>query len=202
MTERYEKLKEVLPEMLEIIEPLVDDLKPIVLEALLKAYLEESSIRSDTGRESEKEETELPPIKDKEWSGIAKIDTEGKFHLIIRNPKGTSNRDAIKRIIYITVRAFEELMDGAKAPRKVVNEALDKWRLYDGNAQAYIAGDKGLTRDGNQSHDGTLSLDEISHQEADGFIKDVLDEDVPKWTKTTGKPRPKKKGSKDKGKNN
>lgn len=196
MTEHYEKLKEALPEMLELVEPLADALKPIVMEALLKAYLEGSSVKDASGTEGGKKEVQLPAIKDKEMPGIAKIDGEGKFHLIVRNPKGTSNNNAIMRIAYITIRAYEKLTEEKKIPRKIVNEALEKWRLYDGNARSFIGGDRGITKEGDQAGNGTLSLDEISRSEADQFIKDVSNEDVPAWTRKTGKPRGKKKGSK------
>jgi hypothetical protein len=132
-------------------------------------------------------------VHGKEIKGIAHIDDQGKFHLSVRDPKANSANKAARRLAYIAIRAHEELTgEGKVSSKAIVVPTLEAWRCYDGNTRTILANDKGIHREGD-----LVWLDTPAKDEADKFIKEVLDDKVEgSWKPSASGGKAKKKETK------
>ncbi len=166
----YSKLKKELPSISKVVKQFPEQVQSQVLDILLKAYLEGATPEIGTGPDTPK----IHALKGKgELPGIATINEKGDFFFTVRDPKASSQADAIKRLTYVAIRSYLLLKKGeSKASRKkIINPILSEWRVYDGNARNFLVNDKGIIREGD-----LLSLDVHATKEADTFIKDILDQ--------------------------
>ena len=110
----------------------------------------------------------------KEIKGIAHVDQQGKFRLSVRDQKAKNTNDAARRLTYVTIRAHEQLTGDANASSKdVIVPILSIWRCYTGNTRLALANDKGIHR-----NEGLLGLDTPAKEEADRFMKEMLDDKI------------------------
>jgi hypothetical protein len=110
-----------------------------------------------------------------EIEGVARLDDKGDFHLIIRDPKANNKAEAVKVLTYVTIRAYHLLkkVESGASRKKMINPVLQKWRVYDSNARNFLANDNGIYRD-----DDLYNLDKHATDEADKFIKHILDSNI------------------------
>lgn len=107
--------------------------------------------------------TELP--------GIACLQDDGTFKLTARDLKATSTINAAIRVAHVAVLAYEQLTGEKQvSSRKVVVPALREYRAYDSNTRTALARHKGIIRKGD-----LLSLDAHSRQDAEQFVREILD---------------------------
>lgn len=132
-------------------------------------------------------------VHGKEIKGIAHIDDQGKFHLSVRDPKAKNTNEAARRLTYVVVRAHEQLTNNGKVSSKdVVVPILEAWRCYTGNTRNILSKDKGIRREG-----GLLLLDTPAKEEADNFMKEILDDKIEgKWKPSASSGKTKKKETK------
>ena len=108
---------------------------------------------------------------DKEIPGIARVTQDGELHLTIRDLKARSANDAALRIVHLALLANERLSGSDTLSSKdVVVPMLRRYRAYDGNTRGAIAQHRGFARAGDQ-----LSMDIHCKEEAEEFIRQILD---------------------------
>jgi len=117
-------------------------------------------------------------------SDVATVTPEGQFHLSVRDLKASNTKDATKRLVYVIIRSYTQLMKTQSVSRKdIINPELLQWRLASGSVRGYIAADKGIIVQGDQ-----LSLDQHALNEADQFINEIQDPSkVGSWKPESGK---------------
>ena len=126
-----------------------------------------------------------------ELAGIAEKGDQGKVHVVVNDLKAKTGLDAVRRLTYITLLSRRQLLSETKTPRKALVEVLRSYNLYDGNARACIAKDKGLVRDGRK----TLALSHPAIPMAREFVKDIQDETkMGTWRPTSRSRRGRGKG--------
>jgi len=182
--ENFEKLKENLPEIAKIVATFPEPLQGKVYDTLISELLGE---KGDTGIIKSKKDNLTPPTPvhdNDELSAIATLIPDGQYHLSIRDLKATNAKDAVKRLVYVIIRSYTQLMNSAFVSRKdIINPELSRWRLADGNSRNYIAIDRGIIKNGDQ-----LCLDHHAQNEADQFILDIKDsEKTGTWKPGSGK---------------
>lgn len=102
------------------------------------------------------------------------MNDKGEFFLTARDIKANTGNDAIRRLTYVTIRAYGQLKSESKVSRKdVINPILKKWRVNPGKARLFLATDKGLLRE-----DDLFSLDVHATADADDFIRQIKDPTV------------------------
>jgi len=190
MNEKYESLKKELPSIAESVKNFPDALQGSVFNLLISNFLGESITKPNASQapvHQEEGKTEIP--------GIARLDSSGNFNITIRNPKATSKEDAYKKLTYMIIRAYLMLKPGESgiSRKDVINPILKKWRLNDGNCRKFLANDVGISRDGD-----IFSLDVHASEEADDFMKQVLDDSVlTNWTISSRTAKKKKSKTKE-----
>jgi hypothetical protein len=124
-----------------------------------------------------------------ELAGIAIISNTGDLRITARDLKAKSTNDAAIRLLLVTIRAHQLLLDqSGVSARKVIVPLLKKWRAYDGNTRNAVAKHRGIVRLGDE-----LSLDVHAQNEADRYIEEINDSSVSgKWqpSSSKGKKRP------------
>jgi hypothetical protein len=116
--------------------------------------------------------------EEKEIAGIARLTSEGELRLTVRDLKAGSANDAALRLAHVAIRAYQQL-SGQKtvSSKNVIVPLLKNWRIYDGNTRAVLARHKGIIRIGDE-----LDLDIHAQNDADRYMRDILDEGVEgKW---------------------
>lgn len=182
--EQYEKLRKELPEIAKVVslfpEPVqgkaFDVLVSSLIEGALPSKLGAIQITNPIAAPSESTTTCM------DIAGVAMKDTNGQFHFSVRDVKASNAIDAVKRLTYVLIRAYIQVMGVKTVSRKaIINPHLSAWRLYNGNARRFIAGDPGIIKNGDE-----LSLDVHAEKEADTYIKEILDANVQgKWKRGT-----------------
>lgn len=126
-----------------------------------------------------------------EIPGIAQITGSGDFRLTVRDIKARSANDAAVRLAHVVIRAYQQLIgDDSVSSKKVLLPILRDWRAYDGNTRKALVAQKGILREGDQ-----LSLDHHAKQDAERFIREILDDSIEgKWSP---KPKARKKQTKE-----
>ena len=109
-----------------------------------------------------------------EFPGIARLSNDGSFKLTVRDLKAKNTNDAAIRLVHVVVLVHEQLTnEPSVSSKKIVVPELRRWRAYTGNTRAAIAAHKGIIRDGDM-----ISLDAHARQEAEGYIRQILDDSV------------------------
>ncbi|MGH2396565.1 MAG: hypothetical protein ACRDFW_06165 [bacterium] len=128
----------------------------------------------------------------KEIPGIASLSDSGELHLTIRDPKAKSANDAALRIAHVALYSHAKLTGQASASSKnLLVPILRKYRVYDGNTRGILAKHKGLLREGDE-----LSLDAFCQQEAETYIKEILDPSTAgTWGPSSSGTRAKRQGN-------
>lgn len=130
----------------------------------------------------------------REIPGIARVTDAGELHLTVRDVKARSANDAAIRIAHVAIFVHEQLTGMESVSSKnVLVPILRRYRAYDGNTRGAIAQHRGFIREGDQ-----LSMDLHCRQEAETYIKEILDSAVQGTWHPSAKPA-KKKNSKDSG---
>ncbi len=113
-----------------------------------------------------------------EIPGIARIDSDGNFHLTARDIKAKNTNDAAVRITHVIIWAYERLTgDNEVSSKDIVPPLLKQWRAYTGNTRKALSNHKGILRNGSK-----LSLDAHSKKDAENYVDDILNNDVTgKW---------------------
>jgi hypothetical protein len=169
MKDRYASLKKELPAISRVVKVFPDQLHAKVFDLLVAEYLstEVPVLREKPGAPGAKAQ-----VGKNEIPGIARLDDKGNFHFTVRDPKATAQADAVKRLTYVAIRSHLLLKkdESGVSRKKVINPILTDWRVYDGNSRPWLANDKGILRDGD-----LYSLDKHATDEADQFIREILD---------------------------
>lgn len=166
--ERYERLKAELPEMAAVLGKFPEALQARAFEVLVTEFLGPSAQAkgSDAGGQGPKERERPLESNDKEIPGVAFLDGE-TIRFTIRDPKADSAADAVQRLAYVAIRTAQLLTKQEKiSSRRVLVPLLKDFRLYNGGGRARLAGDRGISRDGD-----LLWLDTPATQQADGYIR-------------------------------
>lgn len=109
-----------------------------------------------------------------EIPGIARIGSDGKIKLTVRDLKAKNTNDAAIRLVHVVVLAHELLTNEQSVSSKhVLVPVLREWRAYTGNTRATIATHKGIIREGDR-----ISLDAHARQEAEEYIRQVQDDTI------------------------
>ena len=108
-----------------------------------------------------------------EIDGIAMLDGDDAIRVTVRDLKARSGLDAAVRIAHVAIYACEKLLKRPMSSRNELTPLLKEWRLYDGNTRARLAKEKGIVRD-----DDNLKLDAHARKAAEGYISEVLDENI------------------------
>lgn len=168
MKDRYTSLKKELPAISKVVKAFPDQLHSKVFDLLVAEYL---GAEVPTPQETLGKPTVKVQSSKNEIPGIARLDDKGNFHLTVRDPKASGQGEAVKRLTYVAMRSYLILKkdETAVSRKKIINPILTDWRIYDGNARRWLANDKGILRDGD-----SFSLDKHATDEADQFIKDIL----------------------------
>jgi hypothetical protein len=111
----------------------------------------------------------------KEIPGIARATDTGELHLTVRDLKARSASDAAIRIAHLAIYANERL-NGLQSlsSKNILVPILRRYRAYDGNTRGALAQHRGFIRQGDQ-----LSMDFHCKEEAEKFIKEILDPEEP-----------------------
>ncbi len=117
--------------------------------------------------------------RQREIPGIAKLSENGVLQVTIRDLKAKSANDAALRLAHVLVLANEQLTGSASVSSKaVLVPALRKYRAYDGNTRSALARHRGIVRTNDE-----LSLDAFCRQEAERYMRDILNPAVQgSWT--------------------
>lgn len=182
----YERLKKEFPTIAKYVKTFPEAVQVKAFEILYNAYVADigdvpSAIikRSEVAREAN------------DLTGIAELLADGSIELTARDPKANTLRDAVKRVVYLAIRANELLAGNKSAHRmKVVNKFLKKYRLTSGAARVELTKVPGLIKVGNE-----WSLDGPAKEEADKYIREVNDDSIEGKFKPGTISRPKKKKS-------
>ena len=167
--DRFNTLKEQMPEIAKIVTTFPEHIQGKVFDTLVYELLGKTEITKNI--DIKKVNPPLPITSDElaDLSTIASVTPDGHYHLVIRDLKATNAKDAVKRLVYVLIRSYTKLTNSTSVSRKdIVNPELTKWRLADGNARNYIATDRGILKQGDQ-----LCLDKHAQDEADQFIDDI-----------------------------
>jgi hypothetical protein len=128
---------------------------------------------------------------EKEIPGIARVTQDGELHLTVRDLKARSANDAAIRIAHLALLANERLNHSESLSSKnVLVPMLRRYRAYDGNTRSALAQHRGFARAGDQ-----LSMDLHCKEEAEEFIRQILDPTVQGTWNPASKPTKKKRPS-------
>ena len=190
--EKYNKLMKELPEIGKVVSSLPETVQGKAFDIIVSTLLEREQTLPVTPPISPKSDTGVP-ISGNDLSAIGTKASDGSFHFSVRDLKATTAWDATKRLTYVLVRAYTQIMGTETASRKnVINAHLRSWRLYDGNARKFLANDAGIIRNNDE-----LKLDKHASDEADQFIREIADQNVTgSWKPTTKKNRKKSEDEK------
>jgi PAS domain S-box-containing protein len=97
--------------------------------------------------------------------GVACINNDGGFEIVIREFWASSRLDAAVRLAKLAIYAHERLTGAAMSSRATLTPLLKDWHLYDGNTRARLARERGITRSGD-----SLSLDDMEKSRADRLV--------------------------------
>jgi len=192
---QYEKLMKEFPEIAKVISGFPEAVQPKAFDVLVSSLIGGViPVVQSSAKPVSMKSNQLPQVPSGDITGIAMKTQDGQFHFSVRDIKATNQWDAAKRLTYVLIRAYTKVMGTETVSRKeVINPFLTSWRVYDGNTRRFLANDPGLVRNGDQ-----FSLDIHAEQEADGFIRDILNTEVTaKWKPGSTKRGRKKKNSKD-----
>jgi hypothetical protein len=183
----YEKLKKEYPTMTKYVKAFPEAVQVKAFETLYNAYLADIGI------------TQIGIFKEprvttggsNDLSGVAELLPDGGIELTVRDPKAGTRQDAVKRVVYVTIRANELLTGKTSADKKkVVMKGLKKMRLTSGTARNALTKVPGLIKVGNE-----WSLDGPAKEEADKYIQEIKDDSIQGKFKPGTISRPKKKKS-------
>ncbi|PIN99763.1 hypothetical protein COT72_04995 [archaeon CG10_big_fil_rev_8_21_14_0_10_43_11] len=192
MKNNYELLKEKLPEIVEFVKQLPENLQEKSLEMLLLSLFE-GNIKKESS------EPIILPERSQDIKQINKLGYKtdsGEFHFLLRNIsnlKAKNGIDAIKRLIYVLIRIYTQVMDVETISRKdIINPELKNWRLYHGSSYDFLANDRGILK-----NNDNYSLDKTAEIEADEFISEVLNDSIEQgWVPSSKRKSNKKLGKK------
>lgn len=175
MSGAYEKVKDRLTEIRELIEDFPEACQPVICQGLVKAVIEESRSASGFAPELAAQQADGRSVPEatagsgSEIPGVALIDEEGRLRITLRDLGGKTKTEKARRLVYIAIRAYGKLTgEEGVSSRQIVTPILKEWRLYDGNSRAMMASDKGIQRNGD-----VLRLDVPGKREADEFIAEA-----------------------------
>ena len=131
-----------------------------------------------------------PEVAGNEIPGIAQLTASGGLRLTVRDAKAKSANDAAVRLAHVVICAYQQLTgDEFVSSKKILIPILKEWRAYNGNTRGALAAHKGILREGDQ-----LSLDHHAKQDAEKFMREILDDSTEgKWNP---KPKVRKKRTK------
>ncbi len=131
----------------------------------------------------------VPSGDEKEIPGIARVTQNGEFHLTVRDLKARSANDAAIRIAHLALLANERLNHSESLSSKnVLVPILRRYRAYDGNTRGALAQHRGFARAGDQ-----LSMDLHCKEEAEEYMRQILDPSVQGTWNPAAKPAKKKR---------
>lgn len=110
----------------------------------------------------------------REVPGIARLTDSGDLKITARDLKAKSGLDAAVRLAHIAIYVHEQLTGQPFSSRKGLTPLLQQWRVYDGNARAKLAKERGIIRSGDD-----LTLDAHARLDAEKYIEEILSDDVP-----------------------
>jgi hypothetical protein len=141
------------------------------------------------GSETPARPTGNRPADEKEIAGIARVTPNGELHLTVRDLKARSANDAAIRIAHLTLLANERLNNSdSLSSKNVLVPILRRYRAYDGNTRGALAQHRGFARVGDQ-----LSMDLHCKEEAEEFVKQILDPAVQGTWNPSAKPTKKRR---------
>lgn len=189
MSEKYEKLILEMPKIAEVVKKFPENMQKEVFDRLVTEFNGSNNSTQTSSSSSSSSEVIKPEIKPKpitsenNFAGICTQRSE-KYHFTARDLKAKSARDAAKRLIYVVVYSYKQIMGEDTVSRKeVLNPLLEKWRLNNANTRGYISNDRGILQNGD-----LLSLDFHAEKEAKMFITEILDENKEgKWSPESSK---------------
>ena len=80
---------------------------------------------------------------------------------------------AAMRLVHAVVFAHQQLLGTGASRKDVVNPALKRYRLYDGNARVAIARHNGLLRNGD-----VVTLDVHATRDAERYVAEICDSTI------------------------
>lgn len=104
----------------------------------------------------------------RELPGVACLTESGEFRITIRDLRPKSGLDAAVRLAQIAIYAHERLTGRPLSSRKGLTPLLKERGLYDGNARARLAKERGIVRSGDN-----LSLDPEAWRNAERLVEEL-----------------------------
>jgi len=183
--EAYDKLNEEMPKIAKIVSQFPEGLQAKAFDTLVDAAL---------GRDTKNSSGEQPLKKsnaatDKtQLAGVAAIVGDKGFQFTVRDLKAKNASDAIKRLAYVLIRSYMLLTGEEGTSRKnLITPHFRTWRLDGGNGRAFLAGDRGILRNGD-----LYSLDVHAKQDADKYISEIQDQNISgSWKAGSSSPKSK-----------
>lgn len=158
----YAKLKKEFPSIARYVKAFPESVQPQVFETLYNAFLAESSGAALPSSKPPK----APSTQGNGLDGIAALLPDGGIEMTARDLKAKTLRDAVQRVVYLSIRA-NELLTGKQSAdsRTTVHKSLKKYRLTSGSARNALTKVPGIIKVGND-----WSLDGPAKDEADKYV--------------------------------
>jgi hypothetical protein len=157
------------------------DARRRVLSYVFARYLPEGSVLSVSSPPSlPQPATSVAPspvavveLTQRELPGVARLTDAGELRITARDLKAKSGLDAAVRLAHVAIYAHERLTGQPLSSRKGLTPLLKEWRLYDGNARARLAKERGIIRSGD-----SLTLDAHARRDAERYVEEILNEEL------------------------
>lgn len=189
--DKYDKVIEKMPEIAKMVSSFPEKVQDRAFDLLVSTLIggvtvSKPRVEREKTLETAKAKTIYPQSA---LAGVAMKTNEGNFHFSVRDLKASSATDAAKRLTYVLIRSYTELMNEETASRKeIINPHMQSWRLNSGNTRNFLANDPGIVRNGDK-----YSLDIHAEKEADEFIAEIQDSSITGSWKPNSRVGPKKK---------
>lgn len=192
--EEYKKLMDEMPNIAKAISGFPDKIQEKAFDVLVGALVGYKQMPTNVPIQQSVTKAQPPRMGSYDLSSIATKTPDGKFHLSVRDLKASTASDATKRLVYILIKTYTQLMGSQTVSRnEIINPYLKAWRLYDGNARKFLANDPGITRSGDNGD--LYGLDIHAEKEAEQYIQEIFSPDTTGTWKPGSRKNKKKKGT-------